>query len=79
MAQGTITRIVQNDTSLTIEITINGAIYSANVSLATFNALPDNAAKQAYIITIIADSRRVNKQYENAFPSFIGTIVTVPD
>ena len=79
MANGTVTSIKENGTSLVLQITIGGAVYVAIVDKATFNALATNADKQNYIIDLVSATRRVSRQYEDIYPALIGTVLVIPD
>jgi hypothetical protein len=79
MANATITSIVENGIGLSVSVNIGGATYSATVPKALFDALPTNADKQNYIISLLAGSRRNSRQYENVYPALIGAVIVIPD
>jgi hypothetical protein len=79
MANGTITAITENTVNLSFSVTINGAVYTAVVSKAVFDALATNADKQNYVISVLSTVRRTARQYEAIYPALIGAAVVVPD
>lgn len=79
MSAGTLTNITENGINLIFEVTIGTAKYLAVVSKIIFDALPTNLDKQNFIIGIIRDSRRVNRQFETIYPVLIGNILNIPD
>jgi hypothetical protein len=79
MANGIIKSITENGLTLSISVEIGGAIYSVLVKKSEFDALPDNASKQAYVITLLTSSRRSVRQYENIYPALVGTTIVIPD
>lgn len=79
MANGTVSSITENVTNLIFEVTIGGAKYSAIVPKNVFDALPANIDKQNYVISVIANNRRTNRQYEDIYPALIGAALVIPD
>ena len=79
MATATISKIVENSNTLMFEVNIGGALYNAIVLKTVFDALLTNLDKQNYVISILTLVRRTNRQFENTYPTLIGTTVIVPD
>ena len=79
MANGTVTNIFENTISISFEITIGGAKYLAVVPKVVFDAQITNLDKQNYIINVVANQRRTNRQYESSFPTLIGSSIVIPD
>jgi len=79
MANGTVTAIKENGIYLTVSVNIGGFVYIVSAPKTIFDALATTLEKQNYIISLLSNTRKSNRQYEDIYQTFIGNVLVIPD